>query len=338
MKIRVDKTYQWQNTAIQRVREEPIAGGTATIQDNRPSTIYERKLKETMNANNVGKATPVQRKANNTGLPSNLKNGIESLSGYSMNDVRVHYNSSKPAQLHAHAYAQGTDIHLAPGQEKHLPHEAWHVVQQKQGRVKPTMQLKGKVNINDDARLEKEADVMGQKAIRLTIHKDSSPQKNYTDTNGTVSQEMPIQLTFFDDLSNAVWNFINGLTRSITLESVLDTVSDLIAAFSIYSEAKSLGSKILLQIAKILASGEAVRVAYNKGEKKKVAKHVLKIIAALVIIYTEFYGFKSKAEAKLIVTLLTHFVPKFINGIEAGVVNVRTPQAPANTGNGDNQN
>ena len=27
------------------------------------------------------------------------------------------------------AYAQGSDIHLAPGQEQHLPHEAWHVVQ-----------------------------------------------------------------------------------------------------------------------------------------------------------------------------------------------------------------
>ncbi|MEM7041075.1 MAG: DUF4157 domain-containing protein [Bacteroidota bacterium] len=36
----------------------------------------------------------------------------------------------------AHAYDQGTDIHIGPGQEKHLPHEAWHVVQQKQGRVR----------------------------------------------------------------------------------------------------------------------------------------------------------------------------------------------------------
>ncbi len=82
-----------------------------------------------------------------------------------MDDVKVHYNSHKPAQLQAHAYAQGTDIHLAPGQEQHLPHEAWHVVQQKQGRVQPTMQMKGKVNINDDKGLEKEADIMGQKAL-----------------------------------------------------------------------------------------------------------------------------------------------------------------------------
>jgi hypothetical protein len=48
---------------------------------------------------------------------------------------------SAPGQLQAHAFAQGTDIHIAPGQERHLPHEAWHVVQQRKGRVKPTMQL-----------------------------------------------------------------------------------------------------------------------------------------------------------------------------------------------------
>jgi len=79
---------------------------------------------------------PVQRKAAG-GLPENLQTGIENLSGIAMHDVNVHYNSSKPAQLEAHAYAQGSDIHLAPGQEKHLPHEAWHVVQQRQGRVSP---------------------------------------------------------------------------------------------------------------------------------------------------------------------------------------------------------
>lgn len=97
---------------------------------------------------------------NKTGLPDNLKSGIENLSGYSMDDVRVHYNSSKPAQLQALAYTQGSDIHVAPGQEKQLPHEAWHVVQQMQGRVQPTMQLQG-VNVNDNEGLEKEADVMG---------------------------------------------------------------------------------------------------------------------------------------------------------------------------------
>ncbi len=107
---------------------------------------------------------PLQPKSENkTGLPDNLKTGVENLSGYSMDDVRVHYNSDKPAQLNALAYVQRTDMHVAPGQEKHLPHEAWHVLQQKQGRVQPTTQLQG-MNINDNEGLEKEADVMGKEA------------------------------------------------------------------------------------------------------------------------------------------------------------------------------
>ncbi len=104
---------------------------------------------------------------NKTGLPDQLKTGVENLSGYSLDDVQVHYNSNLPNQLKAHAFAQGSQIHIAPGEEKHLAHEAWHVVQQKQGRVKPTRQMKGKVNINDDEGLEREADVMGAKALQL---------------------------------------------------------------------------------------------------------------------------------------------------------------------------
>ena len=121
-----------------------------------------------------GKFAPVQREENKTGLPANLKSGIENLSGHSMDDVKVHYNSSKPAELQALAYAQGTDIHVGPGQEEHLPHEAWHVVQQKQGRVKPTMQMKGGVNINNDTGLESQADSMGAKALNMSAQLEKS--------------------------------------------------------------------------------------------------------------------------------------------------------------------
>jgi len=119
-----------------------------------------------------GKFQAVQKKGNKTGLPDNLKSGVENLSGFSMDDVKVHYNSSQPAQLNALAYAQGTDIHVAPGQEKHLPHEAWHVAQQKQGRVQPTIQMKTGVAVNDDPGLENEADVMGAKAMQMKFMAD----------------------------------------------------------------------------------------------------------------------------------------------------------------------
>ena len=108
---------------------------------------------------------PFQLKKNDTGIPDDLKTGIEQLSGMDISDVRVYYNSARPAQLQAHAYAQGNNIHIGPGQEKHLPHEAWHVVQQRQGRVKATRQMKRGVMVNDDPLLEQEADVMGAKAL-----------------------------------------------------------------------------------------------------------------------------------------------------------------------------
>lgn len=104
--------------------------------------------------------------ANPTGMPAGLRAGLEALSGSDLSGVRVHYNSSKPAQVNALAYTQGQDIHVSPGQEKHLPHEGWHAVQQMQGRVKPTRQAKG-VSINDDKELEREADVMGAKALQM---------------------------------------------------------------------------------------------------------------------------------------------------------------------------
>ncbi|MCO7188550.1 MULTISPECIES: DUF4157 domain-containing protein [unclassified Pseudoalteromonas] len=120
------------------------------------------------------------QKNNTTGLPDNLKSGMESLSGMSLDHVKVHYNSSKPAQVQAHAYAQGSDIHLAPGQAHHLPHELGHIVQQAQGRVKPTTQVNG-VNVNDDAALEHEADIMGARALQLAYdHHSQSQTRTYS--------------------------------------------------------------------------------------------------------------------------------------------------------------
>ncbi|HIE00012.1 MAG TPA: DUF4157 domain-containing protein [Thiotrichaceae bacterium] len=124
-----------------------------------PRMVAQRKQRE----NSFGQSS--KETENKTGMPDHLKAGVENLSGLSMDDVRVHYNSPKPAQLLALAYTQGTDIHVGPGQERHLPHEAWHVVQQRQGRVKPTMQMSGE-QINDEVGLEREAEVMGGQALQ----------------------------------------------------------------------------------------------------------------------------------------------------------------------------
>lgn len=167
MKTRLEKK-SLQFRTIQQQKQERFEG--AYIEDNRDTAqmrlidMIQRIGVEEEDEPLHGKFETIQQKSNSTGLPDSLKTGIEGMSGFSVDDVRVHYNSDKPAQMQAHAYAQGTDIHVAPGQEKHLPHEVWHVVQQKQGRVQPTMQLQG-VSINDNQGLEMEADMMGIRAI-----------------------------------------------------------------------------------------------------------------------------------------------------------------------------
>ncbi|SDU58396.1 eCIS core domain-containing protein [Desulfobacula phenolica] len=223
MNTHADQTQENKSQAVSAVNSQMQSGGKSTFQffDNRPEAVAKRKLQEmannspiamqlkafqdmandspqakqvaqlqAMSDNHSAQQQPIQKKANKTGLPDNLKTGMENLSGMSLDDVKVHRNSDKPVQLQAHAYAQGTDIHLEPGQEKHLPHEAWHVVQQKQGRVKPTKQLKSKVNINDDAGLEKEADIMGAKSLQMKVNADSIPTCNSQSTTANTVQRV----------------------------------------------------------------------------------------------------------------------------------------------------
>ena len=140
-------------------QKRPSNGGSMSTQLMR-SPLMQKKAKE-----HEALFNPVQRQANRTGLPKNLKSGMENLSGFNLDHVKVHYNSDKPAAVQAHAYAQGSDIHLAKGQEKHLPHELGHVVQQMEGRVKPTTSVGG-LPVNDSVSLESEASRMGTKASR----------------------------------------------------------------------------------------------------------------------------------------------------------------------------
>ncbi|MGX9460835.1 eCIS core domain-containing protein [Shewanella sp. A14] len=167
----------------------------AVIQDNRQQSLQLMKLKAnlgeedkltqhksyvathskayfTVNPIASTQTHPLQRMPDTAkafsggGLPNQLKSGMEALSGMSLDHVNVHYNSSKPAAVQAHAYAQGSDIHLASGQEKHLPHELGHVVQQAQGKVKPTVSIGG-MAVNDNPSLENEADRLGVKALQM---------------------------------------------------------------------------------------------------------------------------------------------------------------------------
>ena len=181
--MKTEKVYQ-EKTA-RTIQQKQDGGGALQFIDNRIMNLPLQRIDEDEDDTLQGKFEQtiqreededesfqmkadmtMQQKPNETGLPDNLKAGVENLSGYSLDNVKVHYNSSQPATVQALAYTQGTDIHVAPGQEQHLPHEAWHVTQQMAGRVEPTTEVGG-MPVNDNAALEHEADVMGTKASSL---------------------------------------------------------------------------------------------------------------------------------------------------------------------------
>ena len=161
--METEKVYQ-EKTA-RTIQQKQDGSGTLQFVDNRPMNPVLQRVGEDEEDALQGKfEQPLQReeddeamqgkfeepvqKKNETGMPDNLKAGIEDLSGFAMDDVRVHYNSDKPATVQALAYTQGTD---------------WHVAQQMAGRVEPTTEMGG-LPVNDNVGLEHEADVMGARA------------------------------------------------------------------------------------------------------------------------------------------------------------------------------
>lgn len=141
------------------------------------------------------KQKPIQRQqktahSNNSRLDeSQIKANVSALTGTDVSDAQVTYNSGKPAQLQAEATAQGSEVHLAPGKEQHLGHELTHIAQQKQGRVQTTVQANNGVGINNDPRLEKEADDIGAKASQGVV----SSSKEISKGNATNHHVAPVQ-------------------------------------------------------------------------------------------------------------------------------------------------
>ncbi len=100
-------------------------------------------------------------KPDRTGIPGEMRRRFEANSGLSFQNVRVHYGSPLPERVQALAFTRGTQVYLGPGQERWLPHELGHVIQQKRGRVAPTTLVNGQ-EVNDSGTLEREADALGR--------------------------------------------------------------------------------------------------------------------------------------------------------------------------------
>ncbi|MDB5053994.1 MAG: hypothetical protein JWM44_2044 [Bacilli bacterium] len=167
------------NQAVQR-----MLAGTSTLQRAEipeeelqmkadPNAIQRAEIPEEelqMKVDPNKSAQPVQRKGSDNKMPEDVQMKMESAFNADFSNVNIH-EGSKATDVGALAYAQGNDIHFAPGQynpesesgQQLLGHELTHVVQQRKGVVKPTTEANG-MAINDDPGLENEADQMGKKA------------------------------------------------------------------------------------------------------------------------------------------------------------------------------
>lgn len=105
-------------------------------------------------------------------LPRAVRAKMEKAFGRDFSHVRVHEEDRSPLSLGAVAYTRGRDIHFAPGRyqpgsisgQELIGHELTHVVQQQAGQV--ALPQGKHLPINQDSRLEAEADAMGARAAR----------------------------------------------------------------------------------------------------------------------------------------------------------------------------
>lgn len=113
-----------------------------------------------------------------TGLPDDVRQGMEEAIGGNFSSVQFVTESKKAEEVGALAFTQGKNVEFAPGQFKPdttaglelIGHELTHVDQQDKGTVEPTMEI-GEMLVNDDKSKETEADDKGKAAARLVEQK-----------------------------------------------------------------------------------------------------------------------------------------------------------------------
>lgn len=103
---------------------------------------------------------------------------------------------------------QGTVIPRTPEQAEHLPPEAWHVVQQRKGRIQSTIQLKENTDGNEE--LERETEQDGTEANAM--EKTASPKLSNTTTN-VVQRTLLTKSDIFGD--QVKWIIVKGIARHI---------------------------------------------------------------------------------------------------------------------------
>ncbi|MCC4595933.1 hypothetical protein NRY95_10935 [Xanthomonas campestris pv. phormiicola] len=221
------------------------------------------------------------------GLPAPLKAGVEALSGICMDGVTVHYRSSKPAQVGARAYALGQEIHLGPGQERHLPHETWHLAQQALGEVAPTMRLANGVAVNANPALEHEADRMGDLALRAGRRRVIAPAaptrqpRTALPARGAVMQRKPENALKLLDANAPV---VLTLTRALAnARSITGNFPLILSRTKTYKAIKIALNHCIDSAAERATNKRQFLIEWNKGVAKSKVEYYTKAAATASI-------------------------------------------------------
>ena len=197
LQMKADGTAQ-----LQEEEDELQMKAKTPVQKMDDEELLQGKFESKNDIPSFGKS--VAQAKSNTGMPVEVQAKMEKSFGTDFSNVKVHPNSSKASDIGAQAYAQGSDIHMAPGKydpnsqsgQELLGHELTHVVQQREGRVKATTQAKG-IPVNDDQGLEKEADNFGAIAARGGIVQQNANTSNFG--SFAAAQMKVAQLTLGDE-------------------------------------------------------------------------------------------------------------------------------------------
>lgn len=128
---------------------------------------------------------PAVQMKRNEDLPEDVQFQMESSFSQDLSNVKIHKNSRRAKELNAHAFTEGNDVHIADGKynpttnegKALIGHELTHVIQQKSGRVSPTVQF-NRIGINTEDHLEKEADTIGERVANGSLQNISSQKNN----------------------------------------------------------------------------------------------------------------------------------------------------------------
>ncbi len=179
-----------------------------------PAQLFTASNKEGDVAQKSKKNSSSGKKA---ALPQDVQEKMETSMGHDFSNVNIHENSSKAFDLGANAYAQGNDVHFAPGQfdpqsekgQQLIGHELAHVVQQREGKVEETKKMGKGMSVNDDPALESEADKMGAKAAKGTAGAGG-------DLSGNKEVGSPVVQGFFEqERSGETWSQSDDMSVAV---------------------------------------------------------------------------------------------------------------------------